>query len=128
VQAEDFLGPQPRLVAEKLRQVADSPAHLEVTDASPEDAPLAAGRAREAEQELDRRGLARTVGPEEAENLAPTDGHREAGKRFDATIALPEVRDLDRRRLGSGDGHRRSSRGCDSGGVTRRSEDGRTNR
>ena len=67
------------------RRVSRSPA------GAPEDHGLAAGRAGQAEQQLDRGGLARPVGPEEPEDLAPADRHRQAGQRDRAPVLLAQL-------------------------------------
>ncbi len=59
VEGQDLAGAQPGLVAEQLGQVADPRASQPVAERRPEDAPGPAGRAGQAEHELDRRGLAR---------------------------------------------------------------------
>ena len=70
VQLEHLPGAQPGLVAEQLGQVADPRRVAPIAERRPEHGARAAGRAGQAEQQLDRGRLARAVGPEEAEDLA----------------------------------------------------------
>ena len=62
--------------AERIRDIADVSAdflrRLHYPDA--QDAHRARGRFQERRQHLDRRGLARAVGPDEAEDLSGRDG------------------------------------------------------
>ena len=73
VELEDLAGAEPGLVAEQLGQVADPPPRRAVAERRAEDRAAAAGRAGEAEQQLDRGRLAGAVRPEEAEDLAGVD-------------------------------------------------------
>src|SRR5262249_47189785 len=65
-----------------------------------EDADLAGGRRRQAEQELDRRRLSGAVGPQEAEDLAARDGEGEAVDRREVAEAARQAGGLDGRRGG----------------------------
>ena len=81
MQDQHLAGGQPALEAEQLGQVADLPPGLPVPGRRAQHHGLAAGRPGQAEQQLDRRGLARPVRAEEPEDLAALDGHRQPGER-----------------------------------------------
>src|SRR5215469_13414640 len=109
VQDQHLACGQPALEAEQLRQVADPLAGLQVPGGRAQDHGLAAGRPDQAEQQLDRGGLARAVRAEEAEDLAALDGHRQARERYRAAVTLAQLDRVD------GRGPRRLRAG---GGVT----------
>ncbi len=71
-----------------------------------EDADRAGARARQADDRVDRRRLARAVGAEEAEELAGADAQRDAVDGGKAAVPLDEMLDLD--------GGRRESSGNDA--------------
>src|SRR5207237_62970 len=91
MESQDLPGTQPALVPKKLGQVAEAPAGAHVAQGLAEHPALAAARAEQAEQELDRGGLAGTVRPEEAENLPALHLHAEAVEGLDAAERLGEV-------------------------------------
>jgi hypothetical protein len=82
--------------AEALAHVADLPLHaLGVAgDVRAEHEPGAGAGLEQAAQHPDRRGLARAVCAEEAEDLALTDRERDAVDRREGAEALGELPDL----------------------------------
>ena len=105
VETEHLVGREPGLVPEQLGQVADPAARLAVPDPTTEHRPLARRRPRQAEQQLDRRRLARPVGAEEAEHLAGLDVQVERVERHGPAVDLAQRVGLD------GGGHRASFSG-----------------
>ncbi len=97
VQHEDLAGPQPRLVAEELREVADPPPCGPVAEGGAEDPTGARGRSREAQEQLDGRGLARAVGPEQPDELPATDREVNAVERDGRAVPLDDAAELDDR-------------------------------
>jgi len=65
-----------------------------------EDADRPGAGAREADDGVDRRSLARTIGAEEAEKLARADAQRDAVDGGKAAVPLDEMVDLDGGRWG----------------------------
>src|SRR5205807_2481578 len=82
---------EPGLVAKQLGHVADSPARRQIADPLAEEPCLARGWLDQAEEQLDRGRLARAVGTEKAEDLAPGHGHGEAGQRDGAAEPFGQV-------------------------------------
>ena len=74
-----------------LQRDADPPAHLGRLgdDVDPRDVSAARGRRKQRAQHPDRRGLARAVGAQEAEDLAGGDRQVEVADRFDAALERP---------------------------------------
>ncbi len=91
VEDEDLPGAEPALEAEELGQVADLPPRLPVAGRRPEHQRLAARRAGEPEQELDRCRLPGPVRSEESEDLPPPDLHRETLEGHRVPILLAQV-------------------------------------
>ena len=60
-----------------------------------QDRDLAAGALTVALEDLHRRGLARPVRPQKAENLAAADLELDAPHRLEVSVGLPEAADLD---------------------------------
>ena len=87
---------QPIVEAKVLGQVADAPARFGVARRLAEQARLAAGRPHQAEQDLDRRRLARAVRAQEAEHLTRLDREVQPVKRDFAAVLLAEGDRLDR--------------------------------
>src|SRR3954453_10460928 len=97
VQAEVLLGgqvPVERGILEDEPDVAPDLVAL-VRDVVAGDARAAARRARERAEHVDRRRLARSVGPEEAEHLPPRHLEAHAAHRLDVPEGLHELLDLD---------------------------------
>ena len=90
VEVERLLGVQELVEVRLLGQVADPLVLGDVGRRLVEDQRVALGREEQAEQELDRGRLARAVGPEQAEDLAPVDLEVERLERLDLR-ASPEV-------------------------------------
>src|SRR4029077_14204429 len=95
VKGQDLPGRQPALVAEKLGEIADLPARVEVSDRPAEEPALARGWCDEPQEQLDRGGLARPVGTEEPEHLASWHGHRESRERHRLAESLRQLDGLD---------------------------------
>ena len=101
MQREDFTGGQPGLVPEELGQVADLRADGSVAEGSSKDAARAPGGSGQAQQQLDRRRLARTVRPEETDELAAPDGQAEPVEGGRAAKGLDDPVELDGGRRGT---------------------------
>ena len=101
MQLEDLIGGQPGLVPEELGQVADLRADGSVAEGSPKDAARAPGGSGQAQQQLDRGRLARTVRPEETDELAAPDGQAEPVEGGRAAKGLDDPVELDRGRRGT---------------------------
>src|SRR6266576_1649441 len=100
VQGEHLSCGQPGLIAKELWQVADPAPRAKVSDWPAEQGALSRRRLEEAEQELHRRRLARTVGAEKPEHLTPQHSHGKAGKRDGMAEAFGQLDCLDGRRAG----------------------------
>ena len=98
VEQEHLTGAQPWLVAEELRQVADPAAGRAVAERGAEDPTRAARRTRQAEQQLDRRGLPGAVRPQQADELARTDLEVDPVERHGRAVAFRDRAELDDRR------------------------------
>ena len=110
VQLDHLASPQPGLVAERLGQVADPPAGHQIAERRAEHRATPTGRAGEPQQQLDRGRLARPVGPEEADDLARLDAHREVDQCDGPTVALGQPVGLDDRRVRVERAHGRCAR------------------
>ena len=73
VKVERLLGVQKPVEIRLFRQIADPFVLRDVGRVLAEDQSLPAGREEQAQQQLDRGGLARAVGAEQAEDLAAVD-------------------------------------------------------
>ena len=73
VKIERLLGVEEAVEVRLLGQVADPFVFRDLGGVAAEDQGLAVGGKQQAEDELDRGGFARSVGPEQAENLAAAD-------------------------------------------------------
>ena len=92
VQREHLARAQPALIAEQLRAGSRSGCgSARSTGTCPEYPRLAAGWSGEAEEQLDRRGLAAAVRSEETEHLAARHDHGEAGQRDGRTVVLRQL-------------------------------------
>ncbi len=111
VELQHLAGGQPRLVAEQLGQVADATPRRAVAERPAEDRPVALGRPREAEQQLDRRRLAGAVRAEQAEHLAAVDAQVEGIEGDRRAVGLAEAADVD-----GGIGHGRAGAPGSQGG------------
>ena len=81
-----------------FRQVADLSEHALLTDPGAEQRSLAFGGLDDREQDLDERGLARTVGAKEPEDLAAADPQVHPTQGVDlASIHLFDATDIDHR-------------------------------
>src|SRR5258708_26506450 len=100
VQGQYLASGQPALIAEQLGQVAEVTPGLQVSDRTAEQPPLPRARLQKPEQQLHGSRLARTVGTQEAEDLAPRDRHRKPGQRDLLAELLGQLDGLDRRRSG----------------------------
>ena len=98
MQREDLPGSQPGLVPEELGQVADPRADGSVPEGCSKHAPRTSGGSGQAQQQLDRRGLARTVRPEETDELAAPDGQAEPVECGRPAKGLDDPVELDRGR------------------------------
>src|SRR4029077_7714060 len=85
--------PHPRVEPALFGHVAEAEAHVAV-DRRPLPADLAAVGHREAKDAAHGRGLARAIGPEEADDAAGSGGERGAVEGDDGPIAFGEVDDL----------------------------------
>jgi len=79
------------LIPEELGQVADAAPALDIAGGPAEHERLAGGGRDEAQEQLDRGGLARPVGAQEAEHLALGHGHGETGQRQGVPVAFDKL-------------------------------------
>ena len=87
---------EPIVESKILGKESDPPPDGDVARRRAEDERAAASRFDEAEQHLDRRALAGAVRSEKAEDLAASDGEREAANRHARSEHLAEILRLDR--------------------------------
>jgi hypothetical protein len=80
----------------------------------------AGGRSGQRAEHVDRRALAGTVGPEEAEDLAGSDDERHVTDGFDVAVGLDEALDLDGGRWAGGVGCVAQGEPCQHAGATYR--------
>ena len=92
VQLDDLGRGEPRLVAEQLREIADPRARGGVAGGVTEQQHLARVGMHEPEQHLDHARLARTVGPEQADDLTAADGEGHPVDRGLPSVALAQAR------------------------------------
>ncbi len=97
VQAEVLLGGEVAVERLVLEDEADVPADVVALGGDVEAAHAggAGGGPRERAEHVDRRALAGAVGAEEAEDLAASDGERDAADGLDLAVGLGELVDLD---------------------------------
>ncbi len=105
VQFEHLSRPEPGLVPEQFRQVADIATCRPVAERRPEHGPAATGRAGQPEQQFHGRGLARAVGPEEPEDLARLDAQGQVDQCVGAAVALGQPVGVDDRATRGGHRH-----------------------
>jgi hypothetical protein len=98
VECQDLACPEPGLVAEQFRQVADAGAGRAIANRGAEDLAGPARGAHEPQDELDRRGLARPVRSEQAHQLAAADSQAQGVERGRPAVSLGDAVELDRRR------------------------------
>jgi hypothetical protein len=79
-----------------LRQVPDSTPRFRLAGLAPEQPRFAAGRPHQAEQNLDRRRLARTVRPQKTEYFTRLDGQVQPVKRDILAVLFAQSDRLDR--------------------------------
>jgi len=97
VQGQNLAGGHPALIAEQLGQVAHAPPRRHIAERLPKDVAVPGRRPRQPEQQLHGRSLARAVRAEEAEDLAATHRHRQAGEGYGPPEVLTELVSLDGR-------------------------------
>ena len=97
VEAEVLLGGEVAVERRVLEHEADVPADVVALagDVEAAHAGGAGGGPRQRAEHVDRRALAGAVGAEEAEDLAGSDGERDAADGLDLAVGLDEVLDLD---------------------------------
>ena len=97
MEAEVLLGGEVAVERRVLEHESDVPADVVAFagDVEAAHAGGAGGGPRKRAEHVDRRALAGAVGAEEAEDLAGSDGERDAADGLDLAVGLGEVFDLD---------------------------------
>src|SRR5450759_1010404 len=117
VQMEELRGGEPVVKPKVLWQKANLPARINVARGRAEHLGVAARWSYQAEEHLDRRALARAVGPEKAEDLTAIHRQRQTVNRDARSEHLAKVTRLDG--VGGGCGQSMSPRVTASPGRTR---------